>query len=595
MDPSTSTSSHALELQNLNSVPSRNQENVTCMDPEIYVAAAEGDTDILKRMPSADLQFQLTPNHNTVLHIAAQFGQLNCVEWIIQHYSADSSPLQCPNLKGDSPLHLAAREGHVEVVEALISAAKTVSERDIESGIGADKAMLRMTNNENDTALHEAVRYHHPEVVKLLIEKDPEFTYGANFSGGTPLYMAAERGFRDLVKIIIGNPNRDRLAHTGPMGRTALHAAVICHDPKMVEEILKWKPDLTTEADENGWSPLHCAAYLDFVSIMRQLLDKSDKSIVYLRVKNDDNKTTLHIAATRGNKRTAKLLVSRYPDCCEQVDINGNNALHLLMMQRGSFKSLLKIPWMNVGALINEKNVEGQTPLHLLVDSQLRFRHDYTRNKKVDKMALNNQNLTAIDVISSAEDLFGHKAVIVRHLKWAKARFGPLLRQKTMSKDKDNKDEDNNERKRNKGLDVSFLKKASNSHLLVATLVATVSFGAGFTLPGGYNNSDGTAILRKKIAFQAFVSFDLVALMSSVTAILFHFYGALNHKKEQLSSSLRFAYWFTQLGIGAMILAFVCGVYTMDPPHSGMTFSIYIIFICVSIFILFIVVRQIQR
>ena len=135
------------------------------------------------------------------------------------------------HLKGDSPLHLAAREGHLEVVKAIIHAAKTVSERDIESGIGVDKAMLRMTNNEHDTALHEAVRYHHPEVVKWLIEEDPEFTYGANFSGGTPLYMAAERGFTDLVKIIIENTNRDRLAHTGPMGRTALHAAVICRDP----------------------------------------------------------------------------------------------------------------------------------------------------------------------------------------------------------------------------------------------------------------------------------------------------------------------------------------------------------------------------
>ncbi|KAL6342502.1 hypothetical protein AAG906_012095 [Vitis piasezkii] len=68
-----------------------------------------------------------------------------------------------------------------------------------------------------------------------------------------------------------------------------------------------------------------------------------------------------------------------------------------------------KIPWMNVGALTNEKNVEGQTPLHLLADSQLRFRSDYIRNKKVDKMTLNNQNLTAIDVISSVEDLFGGK------------------------------------------------------------------------------------------------------------------------------------------------------------------------------------------
>ncbi|RVW73386.1 Serine/threonine-protein phosphatase 6 regulatory ankyrin repeat subunit C [Vitis vinifera] len=199
------------------------------MAPEIYRAAAEGDTNILEGMSSADLRVQLTPNKNTVLHIAAQFGQLKCVAWIIQHYSADSSLLQCPNLKGDSPLHLAAREGHLEVVKALIRAAK--------------------------------------QIPKGILREDPEFTYGANLSGGTPLYMAAERGFRDLVKIIIENTTLIPPAHTGPMRRTALHAAVVCHDPKMVEEILKWKPDLTTEADENGWSPLHCAAYLDYVSI----------------------------------------------------------------------------------------------------------------------------------------------------------------------------------------------------------------------------------------------------------------------------------------------------------------------------------------
>ena len=57
------------------------------------------------------------------------------------------------------------------------------------------------------------------------------FSYGANFSGGTPLYMVAERGFRDLVKIIIENTTLIPSAHTGPIRRTALHAAVVCHDP----------------------------------------------------------------------------------------------------------------------------------------------------------------------------------------------------------------------------------------------------------------------------------------------------------------------------------------------------------------------------
>ncbi|WJZ88079.1 hypothetical protein VitviT2T_007411 [Vitis vinifera] len=439
--------------------------------------------------------------------------------------------------------------------------------------------MLRMTNNEHDTALHEAVRYHHLEVVKWLNEEDPEFTYGANFSGGTPLYMAAERGFTDLVKIIIENTNRNRLAHTGPMGRTALHAAVICRDPIMVKEILKWKPDLTKEVDENGWSPLHCAAYLGYVPIARQLLHKSDRSVVYLRVKNDDNKTALHIAATRGNRITAKLLVSYYPDCCEQVDINGNNALHLFMMQKRFFiRSLLNIRWMNVGALINEKNVEGQTPLHLLAHSQARSDCTFIRDKKVDKMALNSQNLTAVDVILLAEDLFGQKDLIIRRLKRAKARIGPLLWQKAM-----NKDEDKSQSKRNKGLDTSFLKKASDSHLLVAALVATVSFAAGFTLPGGYKDSDGMAKLSNKPGFKAFVVSDSLALVLSVTAVLCHFYNALEKKKVHVTYFLRWAYWFTKLGVGAMVVAFFTGLYSVLPRHSGIAIFVLIICICCSV------------
>ena len=163
---------------------------------------------------------------------------------------------------------------------------------------------------------------------------------------------------------------------------------------------------------KTGWSPLHCAAYLGYASIARRSLLSSDSSVVYLRVKNDDNKTALHIAATRGNVLTARLLLSTYPDCCEQVDINGNNALHLFMMQSRNFNKLLKIPCMNVGSLVNEKNVGGQTPLHLFADSQLRIRPNYLRNKKVDKMALNDKNLTAMDILLLADDLFGRKVCL---------------------------------------------------------------------------------------------------------------------------------------------------------------------------------------
>ena len=197
----------------------------------MYEAAATGDIQDLKKIPESEILVQLSPSHNTVLHIACEFGQSACMMWIFDLPSCSSSLLQRPNLKGDTPLHLAARDGHFRAVEVLLEAAKTLP-ADIETGVGTDifkKMLIRMTNKGKNTALHEAVRFQHSDVVKLLIEEDPEFTYGANESGITPLYMAAERRFTEVVKIIIDKSATSPLC-TGFMGRTALHAAVICND-----------------------------------------------------------------------------------------------------------------------------------------------------------------------------------------------------------------------------------------------------------------------------------------------------------------------------------------------------------------------------
>ena len=199
---------------------------ITFMDPKLYVAAADGHIHVLEQYD--EIHVQLTPKKNTVLHVADQFDQADCVQWILQ-LPSPSPLLQQPNEKGDTPLHLAAREGHLTVVKNLINVAKQLQEGDSErEGTAVCKVLLRMTNEDQDTALHEAVRYHHPEVVKLLIQEDPDFTYGANTEGNTPLYIAAYWGFGDLVQMILDNSSS--AAHSGIKGQTALHAAVILND-----------------------------------------------------------------------------------------------------------------------------------------------------------------------------------------------------------------------------------------------------------------------------------------------------------------------------------------------------------------------------
>ncbi|KAF7141947.1 hypothetical protein RHSIM_Rhsim06G0145700 [Rhododendron simsii] len=102
-----------------------------------------------------------------------------------------------------------------------------------------------------------------------------------------------------------------------------------------------------------------------------------------------------------------------------------------------------------------------------------------------------------------------------------------------------------------------------NTLLLVATLVATVTYTAGFTMPGGYNNSDpnqGMATMLNKSKFQIFVISNTIAVYSPMIVAVSLIWAQLGDLNLILTS-LRLALPLLRLALSMMSLAFKAGVY----------------------------------
>ncbi|KAF9619091.1 hypothetical protein IFM89_005105, partial [Coptis chinensis] len=110
----------------------------------------------------------------------------------------------------------------------------------------------------------------------------------SKLEGDTALHVAARAGLSKIVKLLIFYilETYSSSAHGGPYGRTALHTAAIHNRLGIAKMLVDKKPCLIKEVDENGWSPLHCAAYynfpkMSFCSDSWELLDNEGQNFLH--------------------------------------------------------------------------------------------------------------------------------------------------------------------------------------------------------------------------------------------------------------------------------------------------------------------------
>ncbi|KAG6730467.1 hypothetical protein I3842_01G081500 [Carya illinoinensis] len=586
---------------------------MTGMDPIIYEAAAKGNLEALEQRISEQyisdpLDGFLTVNKNTIIHICIssilveedshavggthQVSAANFVKVLL-----DKCPplLLKANAEDDTPLHVAARYGHASIVEVLIDHQKS-QHQDLESGVvEATTEMIGKLNKERDTALHEAVRHNHIEVVKqLLMEVDPEFPFGANVAGETPLYLAAERCFPEVVSEIL-----DKLkspAYEGHLGRTALHAAALRNNEGMTKNILeRYGHDLCKQADQNGWTPLHMAAYMENIEATKLLLE-CDREVAYM--KDAEGRTALHIAAHCNVRGITRAIISMCPDCCEVVDNEGRNALHLAVNNRWPDAALIIQDNSSLRNLLNQKDNDGNTPLHHYCNSNFVYdQHRVLNSPRVDRMVFNKKNQNAYQILESKNlpffdfqmkfvSTFGGWENYSFHHSGRVVEVGYDEIEKKKPKWKRGLDGQEREIRRKKKMEEED--KAAQAHLVVAALITTVTFAAGITMPGGFVGGDdhrhdpGSAVLRKSAAFQVFIITNALSLMLSSSAVFIHLFIPLipfEGISRKRTNFIQIAFWFLLSSMAPMVLAFVTGTYAVL-AHSNIAIPTCII--CLS-------------
>ncbi|KAG1368034.1 ankyrin repeat-containing protein [Cocos nucifera] len=511
----------------------------------------------------------VTLEGNTVLHIVASQGHLELAEEICHR---ERSLLEASNMRIDTPLHHAARAGRDNIVSLIIQLAR-------EGWIEA-RRVLRARNMDEANALHEAAKHNHGRVASALMEEDAELASMLNSAGMSPLYLAIIKGSLDVAKALLQSSSWERASpasYVGPNKKTVLHAAVLLR-PEIIEDILKWKPMLTKCVDSSLRTPLHYAALEGHHDTVKLLLEHDPFAVC---LADANGLFPIHIAAKRGNVSIVDQILQQCPETCKLIDKKGKNFFHVAFQKRKLDvvqKSLYKKP--DLKELLNEQDNKGNTPLHIAVkNGDQRSVHFLLRDRDVNVDIINHRGFTPCDLAYAKLDTslrwsMNAEACIASCLGSIKASSDLKSVKLSIGEAKeklsgDDKFKEKSFSTRDKEIDKEL--DLSRNLGFASVLIATVTFAAGFTVPGGYIADDhvgrGTAVLSKEYAFKVFLISDAFALVCSIVATFWFTYaGTLVVDKHTRRRALLGAMVCLWAAFMAMSTAFAMGIYVALPP-----------------------------
>lgn len=339
----------------------------------IEYAAEEGDSETVKVLlqEKPDRVFTTDTHGNTPLHLAASNGHKNVAELLL----ANKAVVDAKDNNGCTPLQGAAWNGHPDVAELLLANGADVNAKDNHGATALQKALERGYENLAETLvthkadvnakcdgyyhwtpLHFAAASGLKNVAALLLAKNVEVN-SVDDDGNTPLHQAAQNGHKNVAELLLAYKAdvdaKDNL-HESP-----LHLAAQNGHKDVAELLLENRADVNAK-DKYGYCPLHLAAQNDQKEVVELLVaNQAD-----INATANSGYTPLCAAVVNDQIDMAKFLLENDADV-NVKDVKGYTPLHLAVMSNVA-KNMTEL-LLSHGAEVNVYNSQGDTPLYIAV------------------------------------------------------------------------------------------------------------------------------------------------------------------------------------------------------------------------------------
>ncbi len=351
---------------------------------------------------------------NNPLHIAASLGFSHLISAMRYKFRGD---IDETNGEGQNAMHLAAARGHIDAVRALIAypdgidltglkdhygntplhlAARNGRQRVVEFILQGAAALLNVLNLQDQTPLHLAANLGRHEIVAHLLRQAGIKINLQDDGGNTPLHLAAHGGHTEVVRLLLNKTGIDTEIENNN-NKTARDEARDRRDP----EVLK--------VFDGGQTRYGTSA--------------AERLVQALKVGNIDPNAC---AATETECRQNSALTILRTD--QNLDVNyvepstGNTALHYAVLGtdsstsgRGPYETVVDLLTRNASLDPNKQNKGKSTPLHLAVQhNQYAMVKLLLRHRSTDVNLTNRLDETALHIAVDEE----HEQIIAELLRY---------------------------------------------------------------------------------------------------------------------------------------------------------------------------------